>query len=241
MTHFHFRWRSFQGTITSDNRDFCAIGQKEDTAIYVLVDGASKGPSGGELARSLAQRLVDGFIALEGFCDERQVVELLSQAYQALKHQFPADTASYVMLVCEGDEITYYHAGDCRVGRLHTDGSVDWISNVHTLANATGPLPEQELVSHPDRHILTRSFRTKGQCEPDNGRIALDPGMSLILATDGFWADTPPAKQHRLVVQNEMDGFETTDDLSFLVLGPEEVDEQIPTDCENLYVKTAGG
>jgi hypothetical protein len=45
---------SFQGSLTDDNRDYCGISERPDATLYTVIDGSTRGPNGGNLARELA-------------------------------------------------------------------------------------------------------------------------------------------------------------------------------------------
>jgi hypothetical protein len=49
-----YEWLSFQGSLTDDNRDYCGISERPDATLYTVIDGSTRGPNGGNLARELA-------------------------------------------------------------------------------------------------------------------------------------------------------------------------------------------
>lgn len=50
--------------MTSDNRDFCGIGEACGTTFYILVDGATSCLNGGGLAKALVVHLLNSFLNL---------------------------------------------------------------------------------------------------------------------------------------------------------------------------------
>ena len=187
---FCYEWHSFSGSLTDENRDYCGIAEHPDAWLVIVIDGATIGPHGGELARELAYRLVDGFLASDSPVTEQQICDLLRKAHEELRRQYPADSASYFIAVQGGqDRLMTFHAGDCRIGKVGQDNAIEWISGAHTLANATAPLSDAALSIHPGRHLLTRSFRPRQFEQPECGQCFPMTGEKLVIATDGFWAE----------------------------------------------------
>ena len=81
------------------------------------------------------------------------------------------------------------HVGDCRLGRIDSDGKIEWLSRVHTLANAIECISDEELRGHDDRHVITRCFRPGRLCEFELVNYSNLESNNLIISTDGYWAD----------------------------------------------------
>lgn len=237
---FDFEWHSASGALTDDNRDYCGIAERQDAALYAIVDGATRGPHGGELARDLVCRLVDGFIAMDAPVTEDAVCDLLRQAHRDLRRQYAADSASYLIaLAMEEGALTALYAGDCRLGRVVEGQAVHWLTGVHTLANATEDLPDAALSVHPNRHILTRSFRAREFQQPECAPCDLTTGDTLLLATDGFWAEMDTAIQAAFIKGHYPDSAQNHDDISCLVLRPGTARTADDTgEQENIYIRS---
>lgn len=196
----NYRWHSLQGSLTSDNRDVCGIAELHGTCLFILVDGATTGPKGGELAKTLVGHLLESFVSLERPPSCEVLIEIL-HTHTDLRRQYPADSASYIIALQEDPpSVTTLHAGNCRLGRPSPGGSIQWLTKVHTLANAIDGLADPELRVHPDRHLLTRSFKSRRFDTPECNVFDLqDGGGSLLLASDGFWADLTEDEQLSLL------------------------------------------
>jgi serine/threonine protein phosphatase PrpC len=218
----HYEWHSFSGSLTDDNRDCCGIAERPDAWLAIVVDGSTTGPHGGELARELACRLVDGFLASDPPVTEQQICDLLRKAHEDLRLQYPADSASYFIAVHgEQGSLMTLHAGDCRIGRVGQDNAIEWLSGVHTLANATAPVSDAALAVHPGRHLLTRSFRPRQFEQPECGQCSLMPDEELVIATDGFWAGMDAARQADFIEGKLPASDDRLDDGSCLLLRQE--------------------
>ncbi len=216
---FEYEWLSSPGTITSDNRDHCGIAERPDATLYVVIDGATRGQNGGDLARELAHQLVEQFLELGKPFAKIQISKLLQNVHKNLRRRFPADSASLFILVQKSDgSIMTAHAGDCRLGRLKFDKPIEWLSKPHTLANAIEDVSDPELITNPSRHSLTRSFRPRQLPDMEYGEFAFSSGDAFLIATDGFWAELNSSEQ-REHIEGKTPLFEKdTDDRSCLML-----------------------
>lgn len=235
-----YEWHSFQGTGTKDNRDYCGIARRIDWTMSVVIDGATRGPSGGELARELACRLVDQFLGHEVPVDTAQICNQLQLAHTDLRHRYPADSASYLIMIDTHDgQLMTAHAGDCRLGKLRHDKSIEWLTKPHCLANATTHLAETELAAHANRHQLSRSFRPRRFQEPEYGHVAYLPDDVLLIATDGFWAEMNSLEQSELLEGKYRPSGSVGDDRSCLLLRATSKTgkaEQVKN-SENIYIQ----
>ena len=185
-----YKWYSYQGTATKNNRDYCGIAKRSDSTLYIVTDGATRGTSGDKLAKELTHSLVDRILKYEDRIDMKYICNQLQKLHKELRYRYPADSTSYLVLLDRHDgKIRTAHAGDCRLGKLRHDKSIEWLTKPHCLANALTDLCETELVKHDNRHQLTRSFRPKQFQVPEYGQFTFLPDDVLFIATDGFWAE----------------------------------------------------
>lgn len=192
-----YYWYSKQGSLTPDNRDFCGIAEAYRTTLCILVDGATSSPKGGELARALVCHLLESFVRLVQPPSSDNMIDLLVLAHTDLRRLYPADSASYIIALGGSNHfVTTLHAGDCRLGRITRHGTIQWQTAVHSLATAIHDLKDHELSSDPNRHQLTRAFKGR-RFQPPECNISdfQDSDSSLLLASDGFWADLPEDEQ----------------------------------------------
>ncbi|PLW81433.1 hypothetical protein CWI75_15495 [Kineobactrum sediminis] len=239
----YYEWHSAPGSLTEENRDHCGIAERTDAWLAIVIDGSTTGPHGGELARELACRLVDGFFASGPPVTEQQICDFMRKAHEDLRRQYPADSASYFIAVqSEQNRVMTFHAGDCRIGKVTQDNAIEWLSVAHTLANATAPLSDTALSVHPGRHLLTRSFRSRHFERPECDQCSLLPGEMLVIATDGFWAEMDATKQADLIEGNLPVSVDRVDDVSFLLLRQQSNGSAGSTGKvyseDNIYVRT---
>jgi serine/threonine protein phosphatase PrpC len=216
---FNAQWLTHKGSLTDDNRDHCAIALRDDAALYLVVDGSSQSTQSGELARVFIQKLADRFLAPPFLTNAQQVVLAINELSANLKGLYPAGRLSFLALLNLGyDEIYLLHVGDCRIRVIHEGKGIEWLSRPHTLANAIDEIDDAALVKHDDRHILTRSFRTGRQSDIEINQYDINEGKQILLATDGYWAELEPLKQHMFIEECGVFSSSHVDDVSCLLL-----------------------
>jgi serine/threonine protein phosphatase PrpC len=240
-----YEWQSFQGSFTDGNRDYCGISERPDATLYTVIDGSTRGPNGGDLARELACRLVDQFLILDKPVTEPHICNLLQKIHEDLRHTYPGDSASYIIVIQANNKVMTIHAGDCRLGRIGQDKSIDWLTGAHTLANAIINLSDTELAAHPNRHQLTRSFRPQRFQRPEYCQFPLVTNDTLLIATDGFWAEMDSAMQMEFLDGKFTLSEQRRDDRSCLLLRrrPSDFTTEVTNEINNqanIYIKSIG-
>jgi serine/threonine protein phosphatase PrpC len=180
-------WRSQIGTRTSDNRDCGGIGIRADEALCIVLDGSTTAPDSGILARQIIRETVDWYVASDEAITAESLTVRLREVHGTLSRQHPRGSASYMIVHTRGDALLALHAGDCLLGQMDGTDEIRWLTQPHTLANATEHVPVTTLAGLATRHRLTRSFRTREFLPPD--AVELNIEKDLVIATDGFWAE----------------------------------------------------
>lgn len=213
------RWITQKGRLMQDNRDFCAIALRGDTAMYIVVDGSTKGSQSGVLASEYSKALADQFATDKRFNTADQVPALINTLSDKFKTTYPESRLSFLVLLDSGNSsLQAIHAGDCRLGQLGMGNKIEWLSRVHTLANAVESISDERLAKHESRHILTRCFRLGRLCEVEITPDPIPKHDKLIIATDGYWADCDTGTQAEFI--SGVSGIQSApqDDTSCLVL-----------------------
>ncbi|MCB9995155.1 MAG: protein phosphatase 2C domain-containing protein [Rhodospirillales bacterium] len=239
-------WHSQQGKRTEDNRDYCGVGLRADAALFIVLDGSTSGQRSGELARQIAREFIDWFIddALDVTADI--LTEKLRKIHETLSSKFSADSASYVIAYIEDEKpVLVLHAGDCLLGQYDGENPVQWQTRPHTLANITEEIPIAELVKYPARNLLVRSFRSSEFMPPEVTGIEPAASHSLILATDGFWAELDAGQQFSFLDGHAPPIEDDGDDRSALQITFLDKGQNSKAECkkdsalENFYLKTS--
>lgn len=239
---FEVDWRTRPGDRTVESRDHAGVGLGRDGLLCILLDGATRGRDSGDLARTLAREMVDGFVASDEAVTAHGLTDRLRGLHRELAPRWPQATASYLVVHLDpaGSGLVLA-AGDCLLGRPAPGGDLSWITRPDTLANALEHREIAHIAADPSRHRLTRSFRAREFMAP--GVWPLEGERELVLATDGFWADLSPAEQAGFA-EAPMAAGRNADDCSRLrvrVRGAEGAAKVGMTgDQGNLYLRTAG-
>lgn len=210
-------WRSQAGVRTDDNRDHGGIGIRFNETLFIIADGSSTAPDSGALAQSIIRELVDWYVVSDQAMTPEALLAQLPRLHKNLSKQHRRASASY-MIVHIGSDGTgiVLHAGDCLLGQRNDDGSIEWLNRPHTLANAMGDIPITVIAGLPERHRLTRSFRSREFVAPYIGETRIK--KELLLATDGFWAELQSEDQLRFIEGNDIPMPANGDDRSVLRL-----------------------
>lgn len=189
------------GLVRRENQDAYAVhdGGEEGFTICVVCDGMG-GPGGGKLASRLA---VDAFLAacqanLREDMNWDQVEEVtafaVAEANTAVYERSCAEgglrgmgTTLVSAVVREGRALLD-NVGDSRAYLLH-GGDIVRITRDHSVVERLvrqGNITEEEARVHPNRNLITRALGPDRSALSDSYRVALEPGDSLLLCTDGL-------------------------------------------------------
>lgn len=213
-------WRSEQGNLTSDNRDYCGIGLRDESFLAIVLDGSTSKANSGGFAQAIAQGLIDWFVSSKTVTVET-VTNRLLEIHDNLSASYRKASASFAIALVENEgTIWLLHAGDCLAGTNKDLTGTAWQVLPHTLVNVTGGLTVAEIAGTPVRHLLTRSFRSWEFMVPDISELCLKKGQTLVLATDGFWAELTHEEQEQFLAGKTISaaGHRYEDDCSALIL-----------------------
>ena len=187
------RWLSQKGTRTDDNRDHAGFAGRNGEFLAIVADGATNGSNNGGYARAIVEAVVDRFAGADDAWGREVMQTKLREIHRALRKSFPTGSASIIVFhVTDKGSLTVLHSGDCLLGRH--DGQVHWQVKPHTLTNALADMPLDAIARSPTRHLLTQSFRSREFMAPDVLAEKIASG-TLLLATDGFWAELSESEQ----------------------------------------------
>ncbi|MCI6100686.1 MAG: Stp1/IreP family PP2C-type Ser/Thr phosphatase [Selenomonas sp.] len=169
--------------------------------VAVVADGMG-GRAAGEVASSLlVQTVREQLLAAPRPWGEealRQAVALANEKILAEAKKYPAcegmGTTATVLSYADaaagenGGEAVWAHVGDSRIYLLR-GGELRQITRDHSYVEGlveSGSITEAEARKHPRKNVLTRAVGVEPDVEVDTGRLALQKGDTLLLATDGL-------------------------------------------------------
>jgi serine/threonine protein phosphatase PrpC len=188
------------------NQDRVGYTYSRDALLMVVCDGMG-GHTGGEIASHLCVRLF-----LERFEQEAQpmlrsptlfIQDTMQRAHTALLDYAArfklVDTPRTTCVACviQANYVYWAHSGDSRLYMFRNSGLIHQTrdhSKVQYLVDSGLITPAQAL-THPDRNKVFSCLG--GEVEPAidySPRLPLQNGDTLLLASDGLWAQFDPAE-----------------------------------------------
>jgi len=200
------RFTIFQDSLVGDrsgNEDRVGYAFGKDVLLMVIADGMG-GHQQGEVAAEIAVQEITRRFKVEARNRLRRPFEFLVSSIQAAHRAIVAHADSHNLLECprttcvacvvQNGYAYWAHAGDSRLyvlraGRLLAQTQDH--SKVQQMIDA-GQITAEQAARHPD---LNKIFSCLGGVVPphiDMGReIHLEIGDTILLSTDGFWAQIP--------------------------------------------------
>ncbi|GAB3373956.1 protein phosphatase 2C domain-containing protein [Azotobacter armeniacus] len=174
-------WSSRQGRQRASNNDALAVGRKDTWLVCMLVDAAARSVHSQRFAHYWGRQIVAQVLQEPLVNDGHSIIALLSREQAQLRDRFLLEIASYCLLCLDMEtrNAQTFHVGDCLAGEMQ-GGAISWWASPHTL--------NQE-VPAGSRHTLTRSLNARRFAVPDVTIRHVPPGSTLVMATDGYWAE----------------------------------------------------
>lgn len=175
------------------------VRQNNEDTVFPDSSGGSAGPTvlivadgmGGHVAGEVASRLAVNAAA----STEVDPIDRVAAANRAIREEVAREpglegmgtTMTLVSLEPEGTA-RFGHVGDSRAYLLR-DGELTQVTEDHTVAGelaSLGQITTQEVDSHPQRHMLTRTLGLTRFVDVDEFDLQLQAGDRLLLCSDGL-------------------------------------------------------
>ena len=202
-----------------ENKDFAGVAVRTDAILLMVLDGLSSSVNSSSYVRKIATSLTDWFVSTEESINEDVLIRKLRETHSCVCAQFKKEAASYVLAIYrKRSSLLVLHTGDCLLGFQKTQ-DISWCIRPHTLANAVEDLAIEQIIASPLRNRLTQCFKVGEFTVPEVTRIESLEKQTIILATDGFWADfSPQQKNSVLSNETELSKYKPQDDCSILTI-----------------------
>lgn len=224
-------WFSKKGSTRAQNSDACAVFYNQSYAFAIIGDASEKGNHGREYLMQWMSSVVDS-VFIETSLNCESIIGIMKKEHEKLRTQFVSSRACWgALFIDHKTEKTWtFSCGDCRVGIEHYDGSVEWLTPVHSLANWRGEEFTNEHAWSSCRHQVTRTLKSKRFAAPAVLENKYDIKSNWILATDGYWIE-------QRIKQIPIENLE--DDSSFLRFSYDRGGTIVDTDYDNYYISTS--
>jgi protein phosphatase len=186
--------QSDQGKVRSTNEDSYRVNLKN--ALFLVADGMG-GHAAGEVASSIAASTMEEMVEERSRTEvgPEELLQLAAQdanarIYEAqrLKPELAGMGSTLTVLFFRGNRYYIAHVGDSRAYRMR-DGELDQLTRDHSLVwhlFENGVLQKQDLTSHPQKNLITRSIGPHPEVEVDLERGEAREGDVYILCSDGL-------------------------------------------------------
>jgi serine/threonine protein phosphatase PrpC len=180
--------------VRSSNEDSCIANG--NSRLFLVADGMG-GHAAGEVASRIAADTVDEIVAHAAGGEEKPEDVLLRAAQTANDRIFEQQSRSpeyagmgstLTALAFREDQYYIAHIGDSRAYRLR-DGVLDQLTRDHSLVwnlYESGVLGKEDLSSHPQKHLITRSIGPHPEVEVDLEQGQACEGDVYLLCSDGL-------------------------------------------------------
>jgi len=178
------------------------IRERNEDSVYPEASGAGNGPlitgvadgMGGHVAGNIASSLALA-VATEPATDaDIEIADRLLAGNEAIRERVRQEanlggmgTTMTLGLFAEDGSVTIGHVGDSRC-YLMRDGNLERVTSDHTVVAelvALGHLKEEDVETHPQRHLLTRSLGL-GPVAVDTETLDLQDGDRVLFCSDGL-------------------------------------------------------
>ncbi len=219
--HIRYGWRSDQGRVRGSNEDSYAANLKN--RIFLVADGMG-GHAAGEIASQIAAATVEEVVAT-GIRSSTSPEEILrsaaqeanSRIYQTqrMKPEFSGMGSTLTALSFQGGRFYIAHVGDSRAYLLR-EGSLEQLTRDHSLVwhlFESGMLRKDELSSHPQKNLITRSIGPHPQVEVDLEQGETQVGDVFLLCSDGLTDMVPEEKIRNILSDNSKSPQQLSEEL----------------------------
>jgi PPM family protein phosphatase len=192
--HIEFGTHSHQGRVRTSNEDSYAANAKHK--IFVVADGMG-GHAAGEIASQIAASTVEELVASRQYSDDPledtlrfAAQEANSRIYETQRRRAEFAGMGSTLTILSFRDGMYFiaHVGDSRAYLLR-EGVIEQLTRDHSLVwhlFESGVLRKDELSSHPQKNLITRSIGPHPQVEIDLERGEAREGDIYLLCSDGL-------------------------------------------------------
>lgn len=178
-----------RGMVRNNNEDAVFpdnSGESDGGAILIVADGM-----GGHVAGEVASRLAINAAA----SSDLDPGDRVAAGNRAIREEVAREpglegmgTTMTLVSLEEGGTARFGHVGDSRA-YLYRDNELNQVTEDHTVATelaAQGEISSEEVASHPQRHMLTRTLGLTRFVNVDEFDLSLETGDRLLLCSDGL-------------------------------------------------------
>lgn len=169
-----------------------------DVPLFAVADGMGGHSHGDRASDAVVRRLqaaVDG-----DFIDASVIIDALNLATWDIhqldesEHGIGTTVTGVALSLVDGHpQLTTFNVGDSRVYRF-TGNELSQVTTDHSIVQEmveAGQLSADQAENHPESNVITRAVGFSLEPEVDLRVLPLDPGMRLLICSDGLTKEVP--------------------------------------------------
>lgn len=164
-----------------------------DGNVCAVTDGMG-GYSGGEIASTYAVDEIREYLASLETVGQKDLCDAIIHANQRIVNRVASEErlagmgTTAVVTAIKDNQLYWASVGDSRL-YIYRDGLLKQITTDHSMVQellTAGEITKDEMLSHPQRNLLTRAVGVDEVLEVDSGIESILPGDRILLCTDGL-------------------------------------------------------
>lgn len=164
-----------------------------DGNVCAVTDGMG-GYSGGEIASTYAVDEIREYLASLETVGQKDLCDAIIHANQRIVNRVASEErlagmgTTAVVTAIKDNQLYWASVGDSRL-YIYRDGLLRQITTDHSMVQellTAGEITKDEMLSHPQRNLLTRAVGVDEVLEVDSGIESILPGDRILLCTDGL-------------------------------------------------------
>lgn len=164
-----------------------------DGNVCAVSDGMG-GYSGGEIASTYAVDEIREYLASLESVGQQDLCDAIIHANQRIVNRVASEErlagmgTTAVVTAIKDNQLYWASVGDSRL-YVYRDGLLKQITTDHSMVQellTAGEITKDEMLSHPQRNLLTRAVGVDEVLEVDSGIESILPGDRILLCTDGL-------------------------------------------------------
>ena len=179
------------GLVRKVNEDSFYISHERN--VLAVADGMG-GYVGGEIASNTAVEAIAYYFKNFNYAAPVQLEKAIQYANSSIISKTLIDPSlkgmgTTVSMVTLARHMAFWgHVGDSRI-YLYREGAFSQISVDHTIVQVLldkGKITEEEALTHPQRHVLTRAVGVDSNLIVDTGAFEVQPNDRILICSDGL-------------------------------------------------------
>jgi len=176
--------------------DNCDIfyGADEHRVMGVLADGLGGHKSGDKASKMAVDTAEQSLLKHPDFDGPENflfnTINIIQESVLEFSEKHNIDARTTIVIVITIDNMAYItNVGDSRAYHVMAD-SVQRITqddSIPEMMYKMGEITEEEMATHPDQGVLTKSIGTNSKITPKLYTVEMSSGDVIVLCSDGFW------------------------------------------------------